>query len=70
MHQKYKSVVVVIIFVIVAVTFIIVITLKPSQELPKKFQLSKFKTVEANVFVLVVIIVVTLVVVLVYIGQF
>ena len=44
------------------------------EECPKKFQLFKLKTVEANVFVVVVIIVVTLVVivvvVLVYIGQF
>ena len=50
-----------LVVIVVVVTFIIVITLEPSQELPKKFQPSKLKTVEASVFVVVVIIVVTLV---------
>ena len=68
-------IIVVTLVVIVVVTFNIVITLEPSQELPKKFQLSKLKTVEANVFVVVVVIIVVtlvviVVVVLVYIGYF
>ena len=43
------SVFVVTLVVIVAVvTFIIVVTLKPSQELPQKIQLSKLKTVEVT----------------------
>ena len=48
----------------------IVITLEPSKELPKKCQPYKLKTVEASVFVVVVVIVVVTLVVIVVVLTF
>ena len=51
--------VLVVSFVVTIVIDIIIITLKPSEELPKKIQQSKLKTVKVSDFVILVVIAVT-----------